>query len=362
MITTQIIRDCIERLHAITKTELSVQNKNGELMAATPGMNPPDRETAAAFARSQADSQTMGNRCLLKVFEEEKLRYVLTAMGEQENTLLIGRIAADQLEQLLLAYRERYDRNSYFQSLLLGHLGETEMYQRARKLRIEPSAERAVLLFELHPEQGKLAADLLGSLYSAQNGDYLTQIEDNTIVLIKSLSGPDLEEELTETARTAVDMLNMEAMIKVRAACGTVARDLKELPDSCRQAHMALDVGKLFYEDRRILSCGKLGVGRLIYELPPELCRSFLREVFGSEEPLAFDDETLTTIYTFLDNNLNVSETARKLFLHRNTLVYRIEKIEKSTGLDVRRFEDALLLRVSLMISKYLQGAGTQPR
>ena len=160
---------------------------------------------------------------------------------------------------------------------------------------------------------------------------------------------------LDEVAETAVDMLNMEAMIKAIASYGTVVHELKDLSKSFKEAKMAMDVGRIFYADKTVISYNRLGIGRLVYQLPRNLCRIFIREIFGEDESAAFDPEVTTTVSTFFENNLNVSETARKLFIHRNTLVYRIEKLEKQTGLDVRRFDDALTLKVALMVCSYIK-------
>ena len=147
----------------------------------------------------------------------------------------------------------------------------------------------------------------------------------------------------------------MEAMIKTRGAYGTIVDELKDLSRSYKEAKMAMDVGRIFDAGKRVISYNELGIGRLIYQLPPNLCRIFIREIFGEGEMTEFDQETLTTIDTFFENNLNVSETARQLFVHRNTLVYRIEKLMKSTGLDIRTFEDAMTLKIALMVSAYLK-------
>ncbi len=152
-----------------------------------------------------------------------------------------------------------------------------------------------------------------------------------------------------------MDMMNMEAMMNVRVAYGTIVGELKEVSKSYKEAKMALDVGKIFYAEKKVSAYNTLGIGRLIYQLPINLCRIFIDEIFGSNVPSELDDETLTTINKFFENNLNVSETSRQLFVHRNTLVYRIEKLEMSTGLDIRTFEDALTFKIALMVVSYMK-------
>ena len=117
---------------------------------------------------------------------------------------------------------------------------------------------------------------------------------------------------------------------------------------------MALDVGKIFYSHKKVIAYGNLGIGRLIYQLPLPLCKMFIKEIFDDKTPDDFDEETLTTINKFFENNLNVSETSRQLYIHRNTLVYRLDKLQKSTGLDLRVFEDAITFKIALMVVKYM--------
>ena len=171
---------------------------------------------------------------------------------------------------------------------------------------------------------------------------------------IKEKLDKDTYEDLEKTAQVIVDMLNTEAMARVRVAFGTIIKDIKEVSRSYKEAKMALDVGKIFYSDKKVMAYSNLGIGRLIYQLPLPLCKMFIKEIFDDNTPDNFDEETLTTINKFFENNLNVSETSRQLYIHRNTLVYRLDKLQKSTGLDLRVFEDAITFRIALMVVKYM--------
>ena len=160
---------------------------------------------------------------------------------------------------------------------------------------------------------------------------------------------------MVEVAETTVAMMNTEAMINVRVAYGTIVEELKDVSKSYKEAKMALDVGKIFYAEKTVTAYSTLGIGRLIYQLPINLCEMFIEEIFGGKVPEELDEETLTTINTFLENNLKVSETSRQLYVHRNTLLYRLEKLEKYTGLDIRIFDDALTLKIALMVVRYMR-------
>ena len=355
MISSQVIRSSIEELKSISKIDLSVWDLEGKVVAATFESEEITPELVAGFADSPADSQVMGTHHLMKVLDEEEVLYILDAKGGGEDTYMLGKIAVSQLQHLIIAYKERYDRNNFFQNLLLDNMLLVDIYNRAKKLHIEAVARRAVFLVEIDREKDSAATELLGGMFSTQVGDYITAVDESSVILIKELEQDEDYTKMGQIADTIVDMMNMEAMTNVRVAYGTIVNELKEVSKSYKEAKMALDVGKIFYAEKKVTAYNTLGIGRLIYQLPINLCRIFIDEIFGSNIPSELDDETLTTINKFFENNLNVSETARQLYVHRNTLVYRIEKLEASTGLDIRTFEDALTFKIALMVVNYMK-------
>ena len=355
MISSQVIRSSIEELKAISKIDLSVWDLEGKVVAATFESDEITPELIAGFAASPADSQVMGMHHLMKVLDEEEVLYILDAKGGNEDTYMLGKIAVSQLQHLIVAYKERYDRNNFFQNLLLDNMLLVDIYNRAKKLHIEASARRAVFLIETDKEKDAATTELLNGMFSAQVGDYITAVDESSVILIKELEAEEDYTKLDQIAHTIVDMMSMEAMMNVRVAYGTIVGELKEVSKSYKEAKMALDVGKIFYAEKKVTAYNTLGIGRLIYQLPINLCRIFIDEIFGSNIPSELDDETLTTINKFFENNLNVSETSRQLYVHRNTLVYRIEKLEASTGLDIRTFEDALTFKIALMVVNYMK-------
>ena len=276
---------------------------------------------------------------------------------------MIGRIAVSQMQGLITAYKERFDRNNFFQNLLLDNLLLVDIYNRAKKLHVEVVQPRAVFLIETRQEKDSTVTELLKGMFTSQAGDYITAVDETSVILIKALEREpgmqtDREKELQyldQIAHTIVDMMNSEAMLNVNVAYGTVVEELKDVSKSYKEAKMALDVGKIFYAEQNVSAYNKLGIGRLIYQLPVNLCKIFIEEIFGDNLPLDLDEETLTTINKFFENNLNVSETSRQLFVHRNTLVYRIEKLQKSSGLDIRVFDDALTFKIALMVVNYMK-------
>jgi len=360
MISNQIIQTSLDELKQITKVDLFVYDLGGEMIAGTSDKSDLQKSLVRDFAGSPADSQVVGTHHLLKVLDEGDILYVLVARGFNDDAYMIGKIAVCQIQNLVIAYKERFDRNNFFQNLLLDNMLLVDIYNRAKKLRIEDNVLRSVFLIEAKTEKDGVVMELLKSMFSAQNGDYLTAVDESSIILIKSFEGDASASTLENVAYTIVDMMSTEAMINARVAYGTVVHELKDVSKSYKEAKMAMDVGKIFYAEKTVAAYNTLGIGRLIYQLPVNLCKLFIQEIFGENSLADFDEETINTLNKFFENNLNVSETARQLYVHRNTLVYRIERIQESTGLNLRSFDDALTFKIALMVAefmKYLENA-----
>lgn len=355
MISSQTIQTSLDELKAITKVDLSVYDLNGAVVAATIERDDLDVKLVRSFACSPADSQVIGAHHLLKILDEGELLYILVAKGMSDDAYMVAKVAVCQLQNLVIAYKERFDRNNFFQNLLLDNLLLVDIYNRAKKLHVEASMPRVVYLVETKIEKADLVTELLKGIFSSQAGDYVTAVDESNVILIKALEKNVSQDELAEIADTIVDMMSTEAMTNVRVAYGTVVEELKDVSKSYKEAKLALDVGKIFYEEKSVAAYSALGIGRLIYQLPVNLCKIFIQEIFGDDIPFELDEETRNTLNKFFENNLNVSETSRQLFVHRNTLVYRIEKIQKSTGLDLRSFDDALTFKIAMMVVNYMK-------
>lgn len=263
--------------------------------------------------------------------------------------------AIGQIMQLTSAYKEKYNKSSFIQNLLMDNILHVDMYNRAKKFRIDIDVRRMVFIIETEGEEDAAALEIIRHLFRSQNGDYVITVDTHNIVLVKQIEDNADEESIRDIAEMIVDMVNAEAMSKVRVSYGNISEKLDDLSRSYKEARMALEVGRIFYSEQTIIPYGKLGIGRLIYQLPIPLCKMYLKEVFGDRLPDTFDEETLTTINIFFDNNLNISETARQLYVHRNTLVYRLEKLQKQTGLDIRVFDDALTFKIAIMVAGYMK-------
>ena len=357
MISNQVIQTSIDELKNITKVDLCVMDLDGLVVAATFESSEISSELITNFIQSPADSQIVGGYHMLKILEDGDVVYVLVARGTGADAYMIGKVAVSEIQNLVIAYKEHFDKNNFFQNLLLDNLLLVDIYNRAKKLRIETEHPRVVFLVEAQNDKDNIAMELLKNLFEEQGDCYLTAVEQKNIIMIKGISSVNAYEEVEQTAQVIVDMLNSEAMLVAKVAYGTIVGELKEVSKSYKEAKMALEIGKIFYSEKNVFGYRNLGIGRLIYQLPVEICEMFIEEIFNGESLDAIDGETLNIIRTFFENNLNLSETSRQLYVHRNTLVYRFEKIQKKFGLDLRTFEDAMTFKLAMLVSGYLRYA-----
>ena len=355
MISNQTLQNTIEGLKGITRIDLCVMDTEGKVLAST-FTDTEDYESAVVpFAESPADSQVIQGYQFFKIFDEHQLEYILMANGGSEDVYMVGKIAAFQIQNLLVAYKERFDKDNFIKNLLLDNLLLVDIYNRAKKLHIDTEVRRVILIVETSREKDTGMLESVRVLLGSKTKDFITAVDEKNIILVKEVKPGETYEDLEKTANTILDMLNTEAMSKVRIAFGTIVGEIKDVSRSYKEAKMALDVGKIFYSSKNVVAYSNLGIGRLIYQLPLPLCRMFIKEIFDGKNPDEFDEETLTTINKFFENSLNVSETSRQLYIHRNTLVYRLDKLQKSTGLDLRVFEDAITFKIALMVVKYMK-------
>ena len=309
---------------------------------------------AMEFAQSPADSQEIQGYQYFKIYDEQQLEYILIAGGSGEDVYMVGKMVAFQIQNLLVAYKERFDKDNFIKNLLLDNLLLVDIYSRAKKLHIQADVRRVVMIVETDSTKDCNVLEVVRS-GNTNSRDFITAVDENNVIVVRDLSEGDSPAEIDRGATGLESFLVKEGMKNVRVAYGTVVKEIKDVSRSYKEARMALDVGKIFFSDRNVVAYSELGIGRLIYQLPIPLCRMFIREIFGGKSPDDFDEETLTTINKFFENSLNVSETSRQLFIHRNTLVYRLDKLQKATGLDLRVFEDAITFKIALMVVKYMK-------
>ncbi|MDR1800392.1 MAG: helix-turn-helix domain-containing protein [Lachnospiraceae bacterium] len=354
MLSNQRLQNTIEGLKGITRIDFCVLDTDGKVLANTFPETKNLRDEVVSFVSSPADSQVIKGNQYFKIYDDHLVEYVLLVNGGGDDVYMVGKIAAFQIQNLLVAYKERFDKDNFIKNLLLDNLLLVDIYNRAQKLHIDIESRRVIFIIETKGEKDNSALDKMRNHLGTKSKDFVTAVDEKNIIVVKELEAGDGVNELDKIANNIYDLLS-DGDDDVIVAYGTVVNDIKEVSRSYKEAKLALDVGKIFFSDRKIIVYSALGIGRLIYQLPIPLCKMFIREIFEGKSPDNFDSETLATINKFFENNLNVSETSRQLYIHRNTLVYRLDKLQKSTGLDLRVFEDAIAFKIALMVVKYMK-------
>ena len=283
-----------------------------------------------------------------------RLEYAVFVQGEDELARSICSLVAVSINNIKTLYDEKHDKATFVKNIILDNILPGDIFAKARELHFSSDASRAVLLVRVQANSSVSAFDVVQNLFPDKQKDFVFNVNETDIVLVKEVKPGIESKDLEKLARSIVDTLGGEFYTKAQVGIGSVIAGIKDLARSFREAQAALEVGKVFDTERLIVSYDNLGIARIIYQLPTTLCEQYLREVFKKGSIESLDHETLFTIQKFFENNLNVSEPSRKLFVHRNTLVYRLEKIKKLTGLDLREFDHAIIFKVALMVKKYL--------
>ena len=280
--------------------------------------------------------------------------YIIFAYGEDDLARTLCIMASIAICEAGIYFEENHDKRTFVKSIISENILPGDVYMRAKELRFLPDVARGVLVVRLESTTNISAVELLSDIFPDKQQDFVIATGDTDIVIIKELPAQNDAKYLNKLAETIQKKITETFSVKSVIGIGTQARHLRELADKYKEALISIDIGRVFDADKTIISYESLGIGRLIYQLPTTLCEIFLSEVFKRNPIEALDQETLFTIDKFFENSLNVSETSRKLFVHRNTLVYRLEKIRKITGLDLREFDHAIIFKVALMVKKYL--------
>ncbi|MCI8391991.1 MAG: PucR family transcriptional regulator [Roseburia sp.] len=355
MISNQILQNTIDGLKAITRVDLCIIDAEGKVLAATFPEAEQYVEPAQAFVESPADSQVVSGYQFFKVFDEHQIEYILLASGDSDDVYMVGKLASFQIQNLLIAYKERFDKDNFIKNLLLDNLLLVDIYNRAKKLHIDTEVRRVVYIVETNRDKDGNELERIRGIFSGKTRDFVTAVDEKNIIVVREVLENESYEDLGRTAEMIVNLFRSDPDADAHVAYGTIVNEIKEVSRSYKEARMALDVGRIFFAERDVVAYSTLGIGRLIYQLPIPLCRMFIKEIFDGKSPDDFDEETLTTINKFFENSLNVSETSRQLYIHRNTLVYRLDKLQKYTGLDLRVFEDAITFKIALMVVKYMK-------
>lgn len=284
-----------------------------------------------------------------------RLEYAVFVEGTDEDALRMCSMAVVSLNGIKQYYDEKYDKAIFIKNIMLDNVLPGDIYTKSKELHFGGDVSRAVFLVRMLDKVDIATNDIIAGLFPDKQKDFIVSINESDIAIVKEVKASTDLKDLRKIAKGIEDTLSSELYLKCVIGIGTIVSQLKDLSRSLKEAQVAIDVGRVFEAEKTIINYENLGIGRLIYQLPITLCRMFLSEVFRKGSVDSLGQETMLTIQKFFENNLNVSETSRKLFVHRNTLVYRLEKIKKTTGLDLREFDHAIIFKVALMVKKYLE-------
>ena len=358
-----VFQSVIVQLKEISDRTFGVVDSEGCVISCTDITCIGERWPEAALKVSGASDGmvTYGQKTFRAIYGSSNyFEYAVFCTGEDELARSFCTMAYIALNDARVFYEEKHDRGTFVKNIIMDNILPGDIYIRAKELRFATDAPRAVFLVRQIGHSDVATVDVISGLFPDKLQDFVLSINETDVAVVKQLSGHPAEGELEKIAAHIEDTLRSELFIKAVIGIGTVSEHLRELADSYKEAQTAIEVGKVFETEKTILNYENLGIGRLIYQLPTTLCEIFLSEVFKKNSIDSLDHETLFTINKFFENNLNVSETSRKLFVHRNTLVYRLEKIKKLTGLDLREFDHAIIFKVALMVRKYLSSRETR--
>ena len=351
----QILQKCLADWKNISQLDFCLIDSDNNVFVSTCARKLPAQKKLEEFRQSNALCVSNTSCCLYKLTEIQTDSYLLIVWGKGETASTIGELAVCQIHSLFTAYAEKNDKNTFMQNLLLGTYSEVDAFNRAKKLHIDADVRRAVMILELQQEKDHSVMESVKSFFGGKSKDFITAVDEKSIIIVKELEEGEGYADLDKLSHAILDTLGLNQNEETHIAYGTIVNELKEVSRSYKEARMALDVGKIFSPEKDVIAYSSLGIGRLIYQLPIPLCKMFIKEIFGGKSPDDFDEETLVTIDKFFENSLNVSETSRQLYIHRNTLVYRLDKLQKSTGLDLRVFEDAITFKIALMVVRYMK-------
>lgn len=352
MISSKKINQILEELKEISRMDFMIYSAKGEQIAGT--VQEDLGEMAEQFVQSLAETQVARGWIYFRVELHGKTEYVLLCNRESETdyAYLIGKMALCQIRNMFLAMRDPENKKIVLREILNGEITGEKLAEKCHQVQLRP--ERYILYVIQHKaESDSVLTETLRNLFVSSYADYVFEMDGTRTVLLKH-TDDILDGNFKQYARTIVDNLQTEAMMNVWVGYGGVVEAFEKMNEAYVNACTALKIGMVFYGAENVFCYDHLGIARLIYALPASLCEIFLKEVLGENMAIDFDDEILATINQLFDNNLNISETARQLYIHRNTLVYRLERIEKKLGLDIRSFEDAMIFKIAMMVRIHL--------
>ena len=349
MISNKALKDILDGIKKISKVDLFVYDFSGKMVANTSEADDKISDAVFKFIESKKETDEKSSLCLYRI---DAVSFVLAAKGKDAK--MIGEMTAFQIENLSNNVETSSDENEFLKKLISNDLLPADLKNQTKQLGVEVKGKKCVFIIESEHEKNGIVIEALKNAL-VEDADLISDVDDKNIVLVKDLTDTKDYEEVSSIAYAIVDMLNTEVMQNARVAYSSIIENIKDTASAYNEARMALDIGNIFRGEEKVIAYNDLGIEKLVYQMPISMCKDFIDEMFDGEVPEVFDNETAVTVEKMFENNLNISEAARQLFIHRNTLVYRLDKIHKTTGFDLREFEDAMMFRVVMMIKKYIE-------
>ncbi|MBR4412253.1 MAG: PucR family transcriptional regulator, partial [Lachnospiraceae bacterium] len=296
MVSNQILQQSIEGIKSISRVDLCVTDAEGKTIASTMSSSVNYQSQVREFVKSSADSQEIQGSQFFKIYDEQTLEYIVICASNGDNSYLVGKMAAFQIQSLAVAYKERFDKDNFIKNLLLDNLLLVDIYGYAKRLHIPLDASRVVILIDNTRNKDMDILSIVKEAMLAEKRDFVSAVDEKNVVVIKEIQGDNAQKEIDVAIAGLHKLLAKENAKNIRISYGTVVNEIKDVSRSYKEAKMALDVGGIFFEDRNVVAYGELGIGRLIYQLPIPLCKMFIKEIFDNVNPEEFDEETITTI------------------------------------------------------------------
>ncbi len=353
--SVKLFQTLSEKYSEIIGKEIGVTDESGVIIAHSNFQLVGNTDSSIIdFLQSKSHNQVIEDRIYYKVMVKNKVEFITFVKSIDAQDLKYLELFSLNILNLKSFYDEKYDKNTFVKNIIVENILPGDILLKAKELHIDYNLLRVVFLINASSEKDIHVHEVIESLFPNKNKDFIIVIDNDNIVLVKEVKNKDDYKELSKIAKTILDTLNSELMVKASIGIGTIINNLKDITKSYKEAQMSMIIGNIFSGDQKVYDYNNLGLGRLVYHIPITLCQLFLDEVFKEKSADTLDNETMLTIQKFFENNLNVSETARQLYIHRNTLVYRLDKIKRLTGLELTSFDDAVTFKIAVLVRKYL--------
>lgn len=353
--SVKLFQTLSDKYSEIIGKEVGVTDDNGIIIAHSDFQTIGKQEhNAVTLLQEKNQQETIDGKLYNKVIVRNKVEFITFMESSDPRDIKYLELFTLNILNLKSYYDEKYDKNTFVKNIVVENILPGDILVRSKELHIDYNSMRVVFLINATSEKDIHVHEVIESLFPNKNKDFVVVIDNDNVVLVKEVRSKDDYKEAYRIASTIVDTLNSELMVKACIGIGNIISNLKDITKSYKEAQMSLIIGNIFSGDKNVYDYNNLGIGRLVYHIPTTLCQLFLEEVFKDNSADSLDNETMLTIQKFFENNLNVSETARQLYIHRNTLVYRLEKIKRITGLELTSFDDAVIFKVAILVRKYL--------